>query len=147
MVHTRKRPACRWAGLRLTARDMAKLGQVYLDGGQWRDRSIISPRWIEAAFEPVMEAPSPRAPSYVPYSAYGFQWWYDVHEWDGGSLVFHSAIGNGGQRIIVLPDLDIVVAVFAGFYEDPSNNWTPEAVVREYVLPTGSEKARSRWHG
>lgn len=124
-----------WAGLRLTGRDVAKLGQVYLDSGFWQGRSIVSREWTEAAFEPAIDAPAPRAPSHVSYSGYGFQWWHDVHEWEGRSLPIHSAIGNGGQRIIVVPDLDLVVAVFAGFYEDPSNNWTPDAIVREYILP------------
>jgi hypothetical protein len=58
-----------------------------------------------------------------------------VHEWQGGSIAFHTAIGNGGQRIIVIPDFDLVVTVFAGFYDDPTKNWVPEAIVREYILP------------
>lgn len=48
---------------------------------------------------------------------------------------FHSAIGAGGQRVIVVPDLDLVVVVFAGFYEDYTKNGVPEAIVRDYVLP------------
>lgn len=128
------RPAA-WAGLRLTARDMAKLGQVYLSGGEWKGRSIVSPDWIEGAFAPAIETPSPRAPAHVTYSGYGFQWWHDVHEWQGRSIVFHGAIGNGGQRIIVIPEFDLVVAVFAGFYGDPTKNWVPADIVREYILP------------
>jgi CubicO group peptidase (beta-lactamase class C family) len=129
------RPAA-GAGLHLTARDMAKLGQVYLDHGRWQGRSIVSADWVAAAFEPWIEAPSPNSPPHVTYSAYGFQWWYDTHEWAGRSIAVHSATGNGGQRVIVVPELDLVVAVFAGFYEDPANGWTPDAIVREYVFPS-----------
>ena len=119
----------------LTARDMLKLGQVYLDGGEWGGDTIMSRTWAQAAVRPLIEVPPPGAASFVRSSAYGFQWWYDVHEWEDGALVFHSAVGNGGQRIIIIPELDMVVAVFAGFYEEPSNGRTPEALVRTYVLP------------
>jgi CubicO group peptidase (beta-lactamase class C family) len=128
-----------FGGLRLSARDMAKLGQVYLDDGQWQGQSIVSAPWVAEAMSPLLPAPSPRAPSYVESSAYGFQWWYDLHDWNGRSLAFHTAIGNGGQRVIVIPDLALVVAVFAGFYDDPSKNWVPESIVRIYVLPAISD--------
>jgi CubicO group peptidase (beta-lactamase class C family) len=134
------RPAA-WVGLKLTARDVAKLGQVYLDGGQWHGRRIVSADWIDAALSPGIDRPAPGAPSYVSFTGYGFQWWYDVHEWNGRSIQVHSAIGSGGQRIIVLPDFDIVVAVFAGFYQEPGNGWTPEAMVREYIFPNLADPA------
>jgi CubicO group peptidase (beta-lactamase class C family) len=135
------RPAA-WAGLRLTARDMAKLGQVYLDDGRWRGRSIVSRDWIDAALAPHIEAPKPRAPTRVTFSGYGFQWWYDTLEWHGRSITLHSAVGNGAQRIIVIPELDLVVAMFAGLYEDPAQGRVVETIVREYILPAVGETPR-----
>jgi len=127
------RPAS-WVGLKLTARDMAKLGQLYLNEGQWHGRQIVSPGWVDAALAAQIDRPAPQTPSYVAHTGYGYQWWYDELDWRGHPLVFHSAVGHAGQRIIVLRDQDIVVAIFAGLYE-PGNAWTPEAIVREYVLP------------
>lgn len=128
-----------FSGLRLRARDMGKLGQVYLDNGRWKGRQVVSPAWVSQAVQPFLPAPSPRAPPYVEFSGYGFQWWFDLHRWKGRPLPFRSAIGNGGQRIMMIPELDLVVVIFAGFYDDPSKNWVPETIVREYILPAITE--------
>ncbi len=49
---------------------------------------------------------------------------------------FWSAMGNGGQRLFVLPGLDLTVATTAGNY-DRSDQWVPPTrVIREVVLPS-----------
>jgi CubicO group peptidase (beta-lactamase class C family) len=129
-----------FSGLRLTARDMGKLGQVYLDKGQWYGQQIVSATWISQANEPYFRFEESGSPSFVESSGYGFHWWYDVHNWNGRSLEFCSAMGNGGQRIILIPGLDLMVVVFAGFYDDRSKDWVPEKLVREYILPAVVKK-------
>lgn len=133
-----------YSGLRLRATDMAKLGQVHLDGGRWNGRQVVSSGWVRQALEPFVPTPSPRAPPFVESTGYGFQWWLDTHRWEGRTLSYRSAWGNGGQRILVIPEMELVVAVFAGFYQDPSSSWIPDTIVREYVLAAVREEGGAR---
>jgi hypothetical protein len=62
---------------------------------------------------------------------YGYQWYLE-------SLEGHRAaagMGNGGQRLYVLPDHDVAVAITAGNYDDPEQWRTPLTVMQRVVLP------------
>jgi len=78
----------------LCARDMAKLGQLFLQGGIWDGKQILSDRYISGAV-----SPSPANPGY------GFLWWLNP---DG-----FSARGFGGQEINVVPEKNFVSVVQA----------------------------------
>jgi len=88
-----------FAAVKLTARDMAALGQLYLDEGRWEDRQIVSSEWIEQATQ--AQVPTGRAN----LEHYGYQWW--ITEANGHAA--YAAIGYGGQLIQVVPDLDLIV--------------------------------------
>ncbi len=103
-------------GLRLTPRDMAKFGQLYLQGGVWEGKPIIPAKWVEASIAPQVSAHG--AASY-----YGYQWW--VH----GSSTF-AAHGYRGKRIFVIPDLDMVVV----FTADLSGN-APSVILSNFIIP------------
>ena len=93
-------------GLHLTARDMAKLGTLYLQGGVWEGRQIVPTEWVEASV----------APAY-----YGYHWWRLS---SGG----YAALGYGGQRIAVVPDLELVV-VITGDFSDVTSRHLVDALV------------------
>jgi CubicO group peptidase (beta-lactamase class C family) len=96
-------------GLRLRARDLAKIGQVYLDQGMWGDQQIISEEWITSSVLPWMQVDE--------QYHYGFQWWLeslsDILVSDSQHNDVYLASGFGGQKLYVIPKLDIVV-VFQG---------------------------------
>jgi CubicO group peptidase (beta-lactamase class C family) len=91
-----------WGDLHLTPHDMAKLGYLYLNNGQWEGQQILSPRWIAAAIRKHSSPP----PDIYPVFGYGYQWWLTTPD------IFY-ADGRGGQMILVAPEADIVV-VFTG---------------------------------
>ena len=77
-----------------TARDFARFGQLYLDGG----RDVLPAAWVEYAHT---ESPLPTGPDEQPYGAH---WW--LFPPVPGSF---AAQGYEGQRTLVVPDLDLVV--------------------------------------
>ncbi len=99
-------------GLRLRPRDMAKIGQLILSGGRWNDRQIVSKAWIETSTASKIEATDGQS--------YGYLWWLGWSQLNGRKIRWIGALGRGGQSIRIVPDLDLVVAVTAGYYQDYS---------------------------
>jgi CubicO group peptidase (beta-lactamase class C family) len=98
-----------YTGLRLCPRDMAKLGRLVLNHGQWQGKQIVPAAWIDASL-------LPRLDTGFDHLQYGFFWWTGSVTWQGRNLHWAAAFGNGGQRIFVVPDLDLCVVVTAGAY-------------------------------
>lgn len=90
-------------GLSLTTMDMAKLGQLYLNGGYWNGRQIISEKWIE-------ESMRTRSVWKTHNLKYGYLWWII----DEAEHSF-AALGDGGNAIYVNPEDRLVVAVSSLF--------------------------------
>ncbi|HEY2870985.1 MAG TPA: serine hydrolase [Reyranella sp.] len=98
-------------GLRLRPRDAAKIGQLVLAGGRWNDRQIVSKAWIDASTAPRLAAES---------GSYGYLWWLRHSPLNGREVHWTGALGRGGQSIRIVPELDLVVVVTAGYYQDYS---------------------------
>jgi CubicO group peptidase (beta-lactamase class C family) len=99
-------------GLRMLPRDMAKIGQLVLAGGRWNGRQVVSKAWIDASLTPRIEATG----RYF----YGYLWWLGRSLHNGREVHWAAALGRGGQSIRIVPDLDLVVVVTAGYYQDYS---------------------------
>ena len=91
---------CASFGLYLTARDMAKLGFLYLNRGQWDGQQLLSEEWVKTSTR------DHETNIYGRYS-YGYQWYLTKV---GGYPAF-LASGFGGQIIGVVPSLDLVVVL------------------------------------
>ena len=91
-------------GLGLSARDLAKIGFLYLNNGYWNGQSIVSEYWVKESTDRQIQAFS--HPIYGAFG-YGYQWW--VKKVDGCSSF--RAWGRRGQFIVVVPELDLVIAV------------------------------------
>ncbi len=89
-------------GLGLTARDLAKIGFLYLNNGYWNGQSIVSEYWVKESTRQRMFAHEMYGPTY-----YGYQWW--IKKVDG--LFSYRAWGRRGQFIVVVPKLDLVIVV------------------------------------
>lgn len=98
------------AELFLRSRDMAKFGQLYLDGGQVDGQQIIPAAWIDESWQVYSEdAWQYRVGRNFQDIGYGYQWW----RVRAGDHRYHLAWGHGGQQIAVLDDLDMVIVVTA----------------------------------
>jgi CubicO group peptidase (beta-lactamase class C family) len=86
-------------GLYLHPRDMARLGQLYLQGGVWQGRQVVPAAWVRRAFQASVDMGLGDAPAF----RYSTGWW-SVPE-KGVTM----AVGFNRQLVVVLPALDMVV--------------------------------------
>jgi CubicO group peptidase (beta-lactamase class C family) len=87
-------------GLKLTARDMAKIGYLYLQDGRWEGRQIVPRGYVRASTREQLET------GYSP-GGYGYLWW--TRKVDGYRAFYAS--GYGGQFIYVIPELNLVAVI------------------------------------
>jgi CubicO group peptidase (beta-lactamase class C family) len=126
-------------GLYLRPRDELKLGQLYLSGGIWHGTRIVSENWVQrsttaySTFDPQTNYDAPHE--------YGFGW--HINRLQVGDRVFrvYSAGGNGGQIVMVIPDLDLVVGINGGSYGDFAKwyRWGLQ-LVPQYIIPAVLQK-------
>lgn len=90
-------------GLRLRARDAAKLGYLVLNNGLWDGQQLLPADYVQAATHEQSKGGYPEA------SGYGYLWWTEQQE---GYHSFYAA-GFGGQYIQVFPELDTIIVMFA----------------------------------
>lgn len=94
-----------WGDLHLQPRDMAKIGYLWLQEGQWEGRQLVPKDWMRSAVQ-VHAAPSPG-------DGYGYGFW--IHP-DRSPPIF-EALGRGGQRISVVPSKNLVAVLTGGAFE------------------------------
>ncbi|MBK8460672.1 MAG: serine hydrolase [Micropruina sp.] len=92
-------------GLKLTAADLVKLGELYVNGGRWQGRQIVSQAWVADSTSRQLSLEQEEAAQ----GNYGYLWWPGEFK---GRPVF-SALGSYYQAIICFPDSNVVVVVTA----------------------------------
>ena len=114
--------------IHLRPRDMLKLGMLFANGGQWQGRQIVSEAWVKASLS---------EQSHVDDTSYGYFWWrpwMNVQTADGPHRVdMTAAQGNGGQKIYLLPQYDLVAVFTAGDYN--SDGAPPNKIMGKIILP------------
>ncbi|MCP4726135.1 MAG: serine hydrolase [bacterium] len=96
----------------MRSRDQAKIGQLFMNNGIWNGNRIISEEWVQNSTEPYISRHG-----HSDYQ-YAYQWWVDIDE----GLTVYYACGYGGQRIFVIPDLDMVVVTTADYDNEEGLN-------------------------
>jgi CubicO group peptidase (beta-lactamase class C family) len=123
-------------GLRLRPRDAAKIGQLLLSDGAWNGRQIIPPDWIMQSVIPRFQA--------VGYFGgtlfYGYQWWMGRSLAEGKEVRWVAAFGLGGQRIFVIPELDMVVMMTSGLFGRPKEGLAQFDILANVIIPSAKDK-------
>ncbi|MEO1731949.1 MAG: serine hydrolase [Pseudomonadota bacterium] len=115
-------------GLHLRPRDMAKFGQLFLNRGVWKGQRIVSEEWVE-------RSTTKHATSDLYGEDYGYFWRMLDRQSPRGDVKSFEAWGNGGQFIMVFPELDLV-AVFTGTnYGKMPEMEQPFHLMERFVLP------------
>ncbi|QDG75605.1 serine hydrolase [Labrenzia sp. PHM005] len=117
-------------------RDMLKIGQLFLDGGSWNGRQIVSKEWVGQATQHLVDAVPPGTQSEKPAtSGYGYQWWtYTPRSFEDPRVAYFFASGNGGQEIFVFPKLDMVVVFTGSNYDSPIAHRQPIQILNRSIF-------------
>ncbi|MEM7430295.1 MAG: serine hydrolase [Pseudomonadota bacterium] len=112
-------------GSRWLPRDFMKLGQVMLNGGTWDGWRILSEEWVEASTSPQIK---------IGDRDYGYQWWINHYPYKDGTVSAFFAAGNGGQIVMGVPELDLLIAFYGGNYSDSIMRRAQQVLIPEYIL-------------
>ena len=113
-------------GMRFLPRDFMKLGQLHLNGGVWNGRNILTPEWSRRATSPLYDLRKQK---------YGYFWWVTEYPYKGRTVRAFYAGGNGGQVVMGIPELDLLIAFYGGNYNDAVLFVPQRVYVPQYILP------------
>lgn len=114
-------------GIYMRPRDMLKLGQLYLDDGRWNGRRVVDAAWVKAS--------TAEHSTFTPDHRYGYGWHLHTMTVGGHAYREYAAEGNGGQFVIVVPELELVVGIQAGNYGDFATWYKLQDLVPTFVIP------------
>ncbi|MGB8190530.1 MAG: serine hydrolase [Chitinophagaceae bacterium] len=109
--------------LYIRPRDMAKFGLLFLNKGKWNKKQIIPEDWVKESLTPHTA---------IDNTPYGYLWWHPWLMVNGKRNNATAAKGNGGQRIYLRPDLNMVVVITGGSYNYESS---ADKLLANYILP------------
>jgi CubicO group peptidase (beta-lactamase class C family) len=127
------------AGMHVTARDMAKFGLLYLNEGEYEGNQVLSADWVRDSLQRYSEGVN--ISGWIPGITsrfgtfrdlgYGYQWWSGR----AGDRYFNYASGHGGQFIVLLDDLDMMIVTVADpfWQQHDDESWKHESAIIELV--------------
>ncbi len=110
-----------WGQMRLKPHDMARFGWLYLNRGRWADKQVVPSAWVASSTRSHIDA--------TLFDHYGYQWWVA----DAG---YYAAVGFKGQRIFVVPDMNLV-AVFTGDLTG-KESLVAHTLLEDFIIPAAS---------
>lgn len=110
--------------LYLTSRDLVKLAKMYKENGRWNNEQIIPEEWVRKTFD--MEK-----------GDYGYLWEHKYFMVNGKEYNSYLATGNGGQKISIWPELDMITVFTGGNYNSYAiygKSTPPNEMIPKYIL-------------
>ncbi len=118
------------SALYLSLRDMAKIGQLVLDGGRWQGIQVVPEAWVYESTAKHLQVSQDND------VGYGYQWWSRTYNRGSESLPVIAALGFGGQLIYIFKDLNTVIVFTGHRYNDGDDDETNIAnILENYILP------------
>ena len=126
--HTQSGEHMTGGGIRLRARDLAKLAWVLVNRGWWQGKHVVPDEWIDAAL-------TPRRAAY-PGTRYGYLFWRQEYRTACGTTSAWSMLGNGGNAILVFQELGTAVVIARTNYNAPRMHEETEAMLLRHIVPS-----------
>ena len=113
-------------GLRLTSRDLLKIAQLYLNGGEWRGKRIVSEAWVHNSTRPHARPDE--------WTEYGYLWWLKTFKSGERSYPAFYMSGNGGNKVVAIPALDMTIVITSTNYNTHGMHEQTDKILTDYVL-------------
>ncbi len=114
-------------GLHLKPIDQAKLGYLFLQDGVWGNKQLVSKDWVNEITK--VQHSNTNMPDY------SYQWWCgDFYVKNEGYFTYFAS-GHGGQKVLVLPEFDLVVVITQQVFSNPFGDFNYIAILSNYILP------------
>ena len=114
--------------LYLRPRDMAKFGLLYLNNGKWNGKQIVSEDFVKQSLS---------KHSVIQGVDYGYLWWIKYFDVNGTRYYGKGAQGNGGQRIYLFQEQNMIIVITAGNYNSQSSS---DEIIKKNILPVFNKK-------
>jgi CubicO group peptidase (beta-lactamase class C family) len=116
-------------GLRMSALDYARFGQLYQNGGSWDGRQIIPAKWVAASLSRHLEIPG-RVNEF-----YGYLFWNKTYTANGKNYETWYCAGNGGSKIYIFKDQQLVIVITGTAFNMPYAHSQVDKMMEQYILP------------
>lgn len=117
-------------GAQWLPRDFMKIGQLMLNNGTWNGKRIVSKQWVKNSIASQVE---------IDGREYGYQWWITEYPYKDRSVRAFFAGGNGGQVVMGIPELDLLVTFFGGNYSHRMSRYSNDVLIPDYILKAVDE--------
>jgi len=108
-------------GTLLRSRDLLKIAQLYLNGGMWNGKRIVSQQWVRASTTPHARISD--------HQEYGYLWWLQSF----GGHPSYMMSGNGGNKVVVVPDLDLAAVITSTNYSTRGMHEQTDKIMSDIV--------------
>lgn len=124
-------------GLYLHTRDFLKFGQLFANGGTWNGQRLVSESWVNESTRARVALSWSQPDAYEwKLDGYAYQWWTGYFEFEGREIRTFAARGYGQQVLMVIPELDVVVAVFSHAWNENAYEVTQVfELINRFVIP------------
>lgn len=113
-------------GLRLTSRELLKIAELYRAGGIWEGKRIVGESWVKASTTPHARIDED--------TEYGYLWWLKKFKSGDKSYAAFFMSGNGGNKVMVFPDLDLSVVLTSTNFNTKGMHQQTEQLLTDYIL-------------
>ena len=129
-------PAMTGGGIGLRSRDLLKLGELYLNDGQWNGKRVISAGWVKQSLSPHAKVDDD--------TEYGYLWWLKNFKQDGTTYSTAMMSGSGGNKVVLIPEQRAVVVITTTNFQVRQPHAISEKLLTDYVFKALSRSPQAR---
>jgi CubicO group peptidase (beta-lactamase class C family) len=116
-------------GFQMSSLDNARYGQLYLNNGMYKEKQILSEKWVESSLSKQI-ALLKRENEF-----YGYFLWNKKYNVNNKEIEVYYASGNGGNKIFIFNEIDALVVITATAYNQPYGHHQIDEIIEGFILP------------
>ena len=119
-------------GLKLRSRDLLKLAQLYLNGGTWNGMRVVPQAWVQESMRPHARIDDK--------AEYGYLLWLRPFGPKGKEQAVAYMSGNGGNKVAIVPDLDLVAVLTSTNYGTKGMHNQTNRLLGDYIIAAAATR-------